>query len=168
MQFPKFGLIPWLLLGATPVVAQINAGTLPPPCRLRSSSRRSRSSICHGALPSCRTDACCSPGRSASSSWPPNPGRGSNELACRRCCTRGRVARSALPWPFPRTRNFSFSRPAIGSVSPLPKARTSRPARSCDCPWTASLHPATLWRERSAASRALDGRVPRPRRRASA
>ena len=30
MQFPKFGLVPWLLLGATPVVAQINAGTLPP------------------------------------------------------------------------------------------------------------------------------------------
>ncbi|MDE2415126.1 MAG: PQQ-dependent sugar dehydrogenase [Comamonadaceae bacterium] len=30
MQLPKFGLIPWLLLGATPVAAQINAGTLPP------------------------------------------------------------------------------------------------------------------------------------------
>ena len=30
MPFPKFGLIPWLLLDATPVVAQINAGTLPP------------------------------------------------------------------------------------------------------------------------------------------
>ena len=30
MQFPKFGLVPWLLLGAMPVVAQINAGTLPP------------------------------------------------------------------------------------------------------------------------------------------
>ncbi len=30
MQFPKFGLIPWLALGATPVAAQINAGTLPP------------------------------------------------------------------------------------------------------------------------------------------
>lgn len=30
MQFQKFGLIPWLLLGATSVVAQINAGTLPP------------------------------------------------------------------------------------------------------------------------------------------
>ena len=30
MRLPKFGLIPWLLLGATPAVAQINAGTLPP------------------------------------------------------------------------------------------------------------------------------------------
>ncbi|QNK69240.1 PQQ-dependent sugar dehydrogenase [Variovorax sp. PAMC26660] len=30
MQLLKSGLIPWLLLGATPVVAQINAGTLPP------------------------------------------------------------------------------------------------------------------------------------------
>ncbi|VTU31947.1 hypothetical protein SRS16CHR_04987 [Variovorax sp. SRS16] len=30
MPFPKFGLIPWLLLGAAPVLAQINAGTLPP------------------------------------------------------------------------------------------------------------------------------------------
>lgn len=30
MQFPKSGLISWLILGATPVVAQINAGTLPP------------------------------------------------------------------------------------------------------------------------------------------
>ena len=30
MQLPKFGLIPWLLLGATPVVAQTNAGDLPP------------------------------------------------------------------------------------------------------------------------------------------
>ena len=30
MQFMKSGLIPWLLLGATPVFAQINAGTLPP------------------------------------------------------------------------------------------------------------------------------------------
>lgn len=30
MQIPKSGLIPWLLLGATPVVAQINAGTLAP------------------------------------------------------------------------------------------------------------------------------------------
>ena len=30
MQLPKFELIPWLLLGATPVVAQINAGDLPP------------------------------------------------------------------------------------------------------------------------------------------
>jgi glucose/arabinose dehydrogenase len=30
MQFPKFGFIPWLFLGVTPVVAQINAGTLPP------------------------------------------------------------------------------------------------------------------------------------------
>jgi len=30
MPFPKFGLIPWLLLGAAPVAAQINAGTLPP------------------------------------------------------------------------------------------------------------------------------------------
>ena len=30
MPFPKFGLVPWLLLGATPVIAQINAGTLPP------------------------------------------------------------------------------------------------------------------------------------------
>ena len=30
MPFPKFGFIPWLLLGATPVVAQINAGALPP------------------------------------------------------------------------------------------------------------------------------------------
>lgn len=30
MQLPKPGLIPWLLLGATPAVAQINAGTLPP------------------------------------------------------------------------------------------------------------------------------------------
>ena len=29
MQFPKFGLIPWLLLGAMPVVAQINAANLP-------------------------------------------------------------------------------------------------------------------------------------------
>jgi len=38
MQFPKFGFIPWLLLGATPVVAQINAGALPatasPPFKL--------------------------------------------------------------------------------------------------------------------------------------
>lgn len=30
MPFPKYGLLPWLLIGATPVVAQINAGTLPP------------------------------------------------------------------------------------------------------------------------------------------
>ena len=30
MQFPKSGLIPWLLLGAAPALAQINAGTLPP------------------------------------------------------------------------------------------------------------------------------------------
>ncbi|CAN5828149.1 PQQ-dependent sugar dehydrogenase [soil metagenome] len=30
MQFPKSGLIPLLLLGAAPVIAQINAGTLPP------------------------------------------------------------------------------------------------------------------------------------------
>jgi glucose/arabinose dehydrogenase len=30
MQFPKFGLIPWLLLGAAPVLAQINAGSLSP------------------------------------------------------------------------------------------------------------------------------------------
>ena len=30
MPFPKSGLIPWLLLSAAPVVAQINAGTLPP------------------------------------------------------------------------------------------------------------------------------------------
>ena len=30
MQLPKFGFIPWLLLGATPVVAQTNAGALPP------------------------------------------------------------------------------------------------------------------------------------------
>ncbi len=30
MQFPKFGLIPFLLVGATPVLAQINAGALPP------------------------------------------------------------------------------------------------------------------------------------------
>ena len=30
MPIPKFGLIPWLLLGAMPAVAQINAGTLPP------------------------------------------------------------------------------------------------------------------------------------------
>ena len=30
MQIPKSGLIPWLLLGAAPVVAQINAGALPP------------------------------------------------------------------------------------------------------------------------------------------
>ncbi|NMM77413.1 PQQ-dependent sugar dehydrogenase [Acidovorax sp. SRB_24] len=30
MHLPKFGPIPWLLLGATPVAAQINAGTLPP------------------------------------------------------------------------------------------------------------------------------------------
>ena len=30
MRLPKVGLIPWLLLGATPAVAQINAGTLPP------------------------------------------------------------------------------------------------------------------------------------------
>jgi glucose/arabinose dehydrogenase len=30
MQFPRFGLIPWLLLGAAPVAAQINAGNLPP------------------------------------------------------------------------------------------------------------------------------------------
>ena len=30
MQFLKFEFIPWLLLGATPVVAQINAGALPP------------------------------------------------------------------------------------------------------------------------------------------
>ena len=30
MQFSKFGLVFWSLLGATPVVAQINAGTLPP------------------------------------------------------------------------------------------------------------------------------------------
>ncbi|MGP1629792.1 MAG: PQQ-dependent sugar dehydrogenase [Giesbergeria sp.] len=30
MQLPKLALIPWLLLGATPVVAQINAGTLAP------------------------------------------------------------------------------------------------------------------------------------------
>ena len=30
MQFPKFGLIPWLLLCATPALAQINAGTLAP------------------------------------------------------------------------------------------------------------------------------------------
>jgi glucose/arabinose dehydrogenase len=30
MQLPRFGLIPWLLLGATPAVAQINAGTMPP------------------------------------------------------------------------------------------------------------------------------------------
>lgn len=30
MQFPKFGLISWWLLGATPVMAQINAGSLPP------------------------------------------------------------------------------------------------------------------------------------------
>ncbi len=38
MQFPKFGFIPWLLLGAAPVVAQINAGALPatasPPFKL--------------------------------------------------------------------------------------------------------------------------------------
>ena len=30
MQLSKFGFIPWLLLGATPVVAQTNAGALPP------------------------------------------------------------------------------------------------------------------------------------------
>lgn len=30
MQIPKFGIIPWLLVGAMPAVAQINAGTLPP------------------------------------------------------------------------------------------------------------------------------------------
>lgn len=30
MRFLKFGFIPWLLLGATPVLAQINAGALPP------------------------------------------------------------------------------------------------------------------------------------------
>ena len=30
MQLPQFGFIPWLLLGATPVVAQTNAGALPP------------------------------------------------------------------------------------------------------------------------------------------
>jgi len=30
MPFPKYGLFPWLLLGAMPAVAQINAGTLPP------------------------------------------------------------------------------------------------------------------------------------------
>lgn len=30
MPLPKSGLIPWLLLGATPVLAQINAGDLPP------------------------------------------------------------------------------------------------------------------------------------------
>ena len=30
MPIPKSGLIPWLLLSAAPVVAQINAGTLPP------------------------------------------------------------------------------------------------------------------------------------------
>ncbi|NIF86591.1 PQQ-dependent sugar dehydrogenase [Comamonas sp. Tr-654] len=30
MQFPKFGLIPWLFLGAMPAIAQINAGPLPP------------------------------------------------------------------------------------------------------------------------------------------
>ena len=31
MQFTKIGLtLPWLLLAATPVLAQINAGTLPP------------------------------------------------------------------------------------------------------------------------------------------
>ena len=30
MQFPKFGFIPWLLLGAAPVVAQTNAGDLSP------------------------------------------------------------------------------------------------------------------------------------------
>lgn len=30
MHFPKFGPILWLLLGATPVAAQTNAGTLPP------------------------------------------------------------------------------------------------------------------------------------------
>ncbi len=38
MQFPKLGLILWLLLGATPALAQINAGTLPaspsPPFKL--------------------------------------------------------------------------------------------------------------------------------------
>lgn len=30
MQFPKFGLIPCLLLGTLPSIAQINAGALPP------------------------------------------------------------------------------------------------------------------------------------------
>ena len=30
MQLPKSALIPWLILGATPVLAQINAGNLPP------------------------------------------------------------------------------------------------------------------------------------------
>ena len=30
MQIPQFGIIPWLLVGAMPAVAQINAGTLPP------------------------------------------------------------------------------------------------------------------------------------------
>jgi len=30
MQFPKLGFIPWLLCGAAPALAQINAGTLPP------------------------------------------------------------------------------------------------------------------------------------------
>ena len=30
MPFPKSGLLPWLLLGATPAMAQINAGNLPP------------------------------------------------------------------------------------------------------------------------------------------
>src|SRR5260370_27722111 len=29
MRLPKSGLIPWLLMAATPVLAQINAGTLP-------------------------------------------------------------------------------------------------------------------------------------------
>jgi glucose/arabinose dehydrogenase len=30
MPFPKSGLLPWLLLGAAPAIAQINAGALPP------------------------------------------------------------------------------------------------------------------------------------------
>ena len=45
---------------------------------------------------------------------------------------KGKGGRSALLWHFRQTRNFSSLRPAIGSASPPPKTRISRPARSCD------------------------------------
>ena len=196
MQLPKFELIPWLLLGATPVVAQINAGDLPPtptpafkltkvaqfdlPWRIaflpdgrmlitekigklflatQSGHKLEVTGVPpvlyanqNGLLGVYLAPSYANDGAIYLTYSEPGQIPGTSSLALARATLKidtdtaaleglqviwhdpikGKGARSALPWPFRRTRRFSSSRPAIGSASPPPRTRTNRPAKFCD------------------------------------